>query len=99
MALLDVAKGLSELKTKSLAEIERMTAMTWGGRAAASYQLVLEAGGMAERFRHFYEGENYRQEALEHASMVEDRGSLLVQVHDEVDAYRRRAAEALDLQP
>lgn len=97
MAVLDVERGLAELKTKSLAEIERATAVTWGGRAAASYRLAGEANSMAERFRHFYEAENYRQEALEHAAMAEDRGKLLMQVHDEVDDYRRRAAEVLKI--
>lgn len=97
MAVIDVQKGLDELKQKTLVDIERATAQTWGGRAAASYQLATQADGMAERFRHFYEGENYRQEALEHASMAEDGGKLLMQVHDEVEAYRRRAMEALKI--
>lgn len=97
MAVLDVAKGLAELKTKSLAEIERATAITWGGRAAGSYQLAVDAKAMAERFRHFYEGETYRQEALEHASMAEDGGTLLTQVRDEVGGYRHRAMKSLSL--
>lgn len=97
MAVLDVDKGLAELRTKTLAEIERATALTWGGRAAASFELATQADGMAERFRHFYEGENYRQEALEHAAMAEDGAKLLIQIHDEVDGYRHRAAEALNI--
>lgn len=97
MAVLDVEKGIAELKTKSMVDIERATAQTWGGRAAASYQLAMQSDGMAGRFRHFYEGENYRQEALEHASMAEDRGQLLMQVHDEIDAHRRKAMEALNI--
>jgi hypothetical protein len=97
MAVLDVEKGLEELKTKSLDEIERATAVTWGGRAAASYQLAMDARGMAKRFRHFYEGETYRQEALEHASMAEDGGKLLTKVRDEVDSYRLGAMGALNI--
>jgi len=97
MAILDVAKGLAELRAKSLAEIERATAMTWASRAAASYELASQSGGIAERFRQFYEGETYRQEALEHAAMAEDQGKLLIQIHDEVDSYRVRAAAALKL--
>ena len=95
MAILDIEKGLSELKTKSLVEIERATAITWGSRAVASFQLAMQASGLTQRFRHFNEGETYRQEALEHASMAEDAGKLLLQVHDEIDGYRRRAGETL----
>ncbi len=93
--MLDVEKGLAELKAKSLVEIEKATAMTWGGRAAASYLLAHRAAAKAERLRRFYEGENYRQEALEHAAMAEDGGRLLLQIHDEVEAHRRRALEGL----
>lgn len=97
MAVLDVQKALDELKSKSMVDIERSTAQTWGGRAAASYQLAMQSDGMAGRFRHFYEGENYRQEALEHASMAEDGGKLMMQVHDEIDAVRRRAMDSLNI--
>ncbi len=93
--MLDVEKALEELKAKSMAEIERATAMTWGARAVASYRLAAEAKGLAERFRHVYEGENYRQEAFEHASMTEDRGKLLLEIREEVDRDRRRALDAV----
>jgi hypothetical protein len=97
MGVLDLEKGLTELKSKTLVDIEKATATTWGSRAVASYQLAMEANGMAERFRHFYEGETYRQEALEHASMAEDDGKLMMQVHDEIGSYRNRAMETLKL--
>ena len=93
--MLDVEKAREELKTKSMAEIERATAMTWGARAVASYRLASEAKGLGERFRHFYEGENYRQEALEHASMAEDRGKLFLGIHEEVEKDRRSALDVL----
>lgn len=99
MGVLDVQKGIDELKQKSMVDIEKATAQTWGGRAAASYQLATQAGETAQRMKHFYEGENYRQEALEHASMAEDGGKLLMQVHDEIADYRRRAADALKIKP
>jgi len=97
MTLLDVEKGLAELRAKSLADIECATEITWGGRAAASYELATRADEIAQRFRHFCEGENYRQEALEHGAMAEDGGKLLIQVHEEVDVYRRRAMKALEM--
>ena len=76
-------------------EIERQTALTWGGRAAASYQLSEEAKTLDKRFERFYEGENYRQEAFEHASMAEDRGKLLREIRDEIEAARESALDQL----
>ncbi|QQG40035.1 MAG: hypothetical protein HYS81_01330 [Candidatus Aenigmatarchaeota archaeon] len=95
MAILDPAKALIELKEKTMNDIERATATTWGGRALASFKLVAEQASLMEKFRHFYEAENYRQEALEHASMTEDRGALLVQIHDEIEEERQKALKLL----
>ncbi|HJQ93617.1 MAG TPA: hypothetical protein VJ874_04955, partial [Candidatus Thermoplasmatota archaeon] len=70
--LLDLDKAKKELDSKDLLTIERETALTWGGRAAASYACVLEEPDHAERMRCFWEGETYRAEAVEHAAMTED---------------------------
>src|SRR5207253_51432 len=40
---LDVDKALKELRETTMADIERTTAITWGGRAAASFRLAQEA--------------------------------------------------------
>lgn len=93
---LDLEKARDELAGKSMVEIERATALTWGGRAVASFQCSLEAKSIHDRFKCFYEGENYRQEALEHAAMTEDRGKLVGEMHDEIEAVRRRAMAALE---
>lgn len=95
MALIDIEKGLKELGEKTIRDIERATSITWGGRAAASYRLSREATAVPERLKRFYEGETYRGEALEHAAMTEDGGALLRNVHDEVEAERAPALEAL----
>lgn len=89
---LDVEKGLKELREKQMLQIERETAKTWGGRACASFRLAVEAEKLGERVRHLYEGENYRQEALEHASMTEDF-DFLHEVVTEIDEYRKDALE------
>lgn len=98
MAVLSAEKALEELRSKKMEEIERITAITWGGRALASYQLAQEQRDVGGRFRHFYEGENYRQEALEHASMAEDGGELLRQVHDEIETVRQQTLKGLKSQ-
>jgi hypothetical protein len=70
--MLDVAKARSELRKKSLLEIERATAITWGSRAAACYDLAGETKEEATRSARLQEAMNYRQEAIEHAAMTED---------------------------
>jgi hypothetical protein len=94
--LLDLPKARRELDEKDLLTIERETAITWGGRAAASYECALdEAGGdQAEAMRCFWEGETYRAEALEHAAMTEDP-ALLDEIRREIEAHRSQAREAL----
>jgi hypothetical protein len=94
--LLNVEKARKELDQKDLQTIERETAITWGGRAAASYECALEDNGddHAEAMRCFWEGETYRAEALEHAAMTED-GRFLERITTEVEAYRAKARNAL----
>lgn len=93
--MLDVDKALKELRTTSMAQIERTTALTWGGRAVASYRLCSEATDWESRFRHFCEGENYRQEALEHAAMGEDWKGLLPTLDAEITEARAAAETAM----
>lgn len=92
--LLDLAKARKELESKDLLQIERDTALTWGGRAAASYAFVLEEPDHAERMRCFWEAETYRAEAVEHAAMTED-ARFVERVTTEIEAHRARARDAL----
>ena len=95
-ALLNLEKARKELDEKDLLTIERETALTWGGRAAASYECSLEDAGSdhPEAMRCFWEGETYRAEALEHAAMTED-SRLLERITAEIEAYRAKARDAL----
>jgi hypothetical protein len=93
--MLDVDKALKELRTTTMAEIERTTAIAWGGRAVASFQLCSQASDWQERFRHFCEGENYRQEALEHAAMSENWQELLPRIDAEIHEARSAAETAM----
>ena len=92
--LLDVGKAKKELEAKDLLTIERETALTWGGRAAASYSCVLEEEDHAERMRCFWEAETYRGEAIEHAAMTED-ARFVERLTTEVEAHRARARDLL----
>lgn len=89
-------KALDELKEKTMIDIERATAQTWGGRAAASFQLARDAEDNETALTHFFQGENFRQESLEHAAMVEDHGDLVGTVQDEIDEYRKPALDRLE---
>jgi len=92
--LLDLAKARKELEAKDLPAIERETALTWGGRAAASYAFVLEEPDHAEAMRCFWEGETYRGEAIEHAAMTED-ARFLERLTVEVEGHRAKARDLL----
>lgn len=92
--LLDLPKARKELETKDLLTIERETALTWGGRAAASYGFVLEEGDHAERMRCFWEAETYRGEAVEHAAMTED-SRFVERLTTEIEGHRAKARELL----
>lgn len=89
---LDIDAAIIELRDKTILDIERATALTWGGRAAASFRLASETDG-DERAHWLMDGENYRQESLEHAAMTEDI-AFLEQLRIAVDADRpvRRGA-------
>ncbi len=95
--MLDVAKASKELAEKSMIEIERATALTWGGRAAASYTRCVEAGDNALGLQRFWEGETYRGEALEHAAMVEE-DALVSELRREIETYRSKAKKTLTSQ-
>lgn len=92
--LLDLGKARKELESKGLLQIERDTALTWGGRAAASYAFVLEEQDHAERMRCFWEGETYRAEAVEHAAMTED-ARFVERITTEIEAHRSKARRVL----
>ena len=93
-ALLDADKARKELETKDLLRVERDTAVTWGGRAAACYQKVVDAKDHGDQMKAYIDAENYRSEALEHAAQAEDPG-LLEQVINEIDEFRVRARDVL----
>ncbi len=86
---LDLAKAREELLSKTILDIERATAITWAGRAAACFDLAHEAETRQGRQVRLMEAENYRQEALEHAAMTEDI-PFLQGILQEVDAHKTR---------
>lgn len=95
--VLDVEKALKELATTSIAEIEHSTALTWGARAVASFQLCAQATEWRARFQYFCDGENYRQEALEHAATATDWQQLMPVLDAEINKSRANAENAMQV--
>jgi hypothetical protein len=93
--MLNLERARKEIAAKEMAAIERDTALTWGGRAAASYECALVVEDIHGRLKCFWEAENYRQEALEHAAMTEDM-RFVEDLLAEVEEYRAKAREALE---
>lgn len=91
--MLDLAAARKELQSKTLLDIERATALTWAGRAAACLDLAHEAGDPKLRLRRLTEAENYRQEAIEHAAMTEDI-PFLQSLLAEIGAHQKRMPQA-----
>lgn len=86
LQVLQVADARSELEQKSILEIEKETALTWGARAAAAYELARQSSDQ-QRMRWVMDGENYRQESLEHGAMTGDL-EFLQRLMDDLEAAR-----------
>ena len=57
--------GVSELHQKTIEDVQRETAVTWAGRAAAAYHLYAQSGNV----QMLLDAQEYHHEALEHASL------------------------------
>lgn len=76
----------TEVKNKSDSEIERETAKKWAARAIACYEEYHSTNSLKWLLR----ADNYRHEALEHASIVGDRGRLVGQLQKEIDLIKKK---------
>ncbi|HYB24727.1 MAG TPA: hypothetical protein VED41_13075, partial [Solirubrobacteraceae bacterium] len=65
--------GIDELHHQSIKDIQRQTAVTWAGRAAAAYHFYGQGAGLPW----LLDATEYEHEALEHASLVTDDPELL----------------------
>jgi hypothetical protein len=88
--MLDLHKARLELAKETIQDIERKTAITWGSRAAAAFAEAQVEPDEKVRLQWLWDGENYRQEALEHAAMVEDL-AFLEELISEIEVHRSQA--------
>jgi hypothetical protein len=92
--MLDLEKARKELSEKNLDQIQKETAITWGSRAAISFENCLTAVGI-KKITCFAVGLEYYTESLEHAALCQE-GDLLAQIKKELDPYQERAAKDID---
>jgi len=61
-------KAAAELQTKTIEDVQRATAITWGGRALAAYALFEQTGDV----RRLCDAEEFAHESMEHGSLAGD---------------------------
>jgi hypothetical protein len=85
---LNLEKGLKDIDSKTLPEIQEETAWTWASRAAACYEKLKETGDWKWKT----DAEEYRHEAVEHAALIGDtHPTVLQEIHDALEEYRVEA--------
>jgi hypothetical protein len=83
----NVDESISEVKAKTEAQIETETAIKWAARAVACYRHAKESTDQKEQIKWILRGEDFRHEAIEHASLVGDQGGVLSEVETAVKDY------------
>lgn len=84
-----IAAAQEEITSKSYADIQKETAMKWGARAIAAFQLAISKKDDQKQFvACMLHGEEYFHEAIEHAALVEDGGSTTRAVQAVIEPYR-----------
>lgn len=81
--------ALGELSTTSITTIQYRTAVTWAGRAMASFQLFQETGDITR----LLDGEDFMHEALEHAALSGDE-ALFITLRGPLVKASEKAREA-----
>lgn len=90
----DPAAALAELQSTPRPIIEQNTALSWAGRAVAAYTLAVRQGALVQRVDWFTTGDDYGQEAREHAALVGDGGKTLDFVEKQLRGPRQLAMRA-----
>jgi hypothetical protein len=88
-----IDKEFDVLATKSYADIQRETAVTWGARAINAFKIAVasKANAPDHWLTAVIHGEDYFQEAVEHAALVEDKGATVKLIQEDIDPYRQAA--------
>lgn len=92
---LDLNKARKELADKTLVEVHRETAWTWGSRAVVAFDAVPLTEDLKKRIKAWMLAQEYEHEALEHAALVDDGGLLVGEVIRAIKAYKERAERSV----
>lgn len=86
-----VDEAVRELLSKSEEQIEYETAVAWGARALAAYELVMMQPQAAQQARVLLLADSLYHEALEHAALVHDGGGAVAALTQDVAPARAAA--------
>lgn len=70
-------KAMSELHQKTIETVQQETAITWAGRALASYALYMETG----EIHRLLDASEYEHESLEHAALADPGFCSAIALH------------------
>jgi GNAT superfamily N-acetyltransferase len=88
MGEFEVDEAMVEIQDEPKHMIERKTAKKWAARAIASFIIASQADEPNQIFKRYIEGDDYRHEAIEHASLAEDHGVLVALIETACDKAR-----------
>jgi hypothetical protein len=89
---LDLKKARKELAEKNLEDIQEDTAWTWASRSVVSFENVLKASKKM-KLAFFIAGQEYYHEAVEHASLVDDKVLLVQEVKEAIEGSAQLAVK------
>ena len=95
MGEFEVDEAMVEIQDEPKHMIERKTAKRWAARSIASFIIASKSDEPNQIFKRYIEGDDYRHEAIEHASLAEDDGILVGLIERACD----RARDKVDLSP
>lgn len=72
--MMDVEKAKQELQQKTLQQIQRDTALSWGARTMAVIEFSDQAKSQTELLHWMVDAHEYYHEALEHGALVDEPG-------------------------
>jgi hypothetical protein len=94
--MLRVDEAKKELAEKSYAQIQKETAWKWASRAAAAFDLCKDEVDLAKKVAMYQTAQEFEHEAVEHAALYEDCGTLLTEIHGQLEPHKDAAVASLN---
>lgn len=97
--MINLEEALQEISEKNYATIQTETAWKWLSRSAAYYETCSLEKDFAKKLVWWTLGEEMLHEAVEHAALVNDEGSLIKEVREAINVYQENAASTMGVDP